>query len=125
MNPYKTRNSYPEIAEQFSLEVEDIKSINQFYWKYIHKQLSNLVNPIILITGLGTMDIKHWRVESAIEKLKKNVKKWSHTKRGSVIYDGYQEDLLKVLQLKSALASEVINENNTNVRKDSYKNEYN
>lgn len=123
MIPYKAKTSYVQIASEMSLDPNDVKVINQFYWKFIRNQLSDLVNPIIFLTGLGTMEIKHWRINRVVERLEKKVQKWSDTSKGSAIYDGYVNDLNKVLNMRTMLNTEAENRLSTKTKRELYEHE--
>lgn len=106
MNPAKTKTLYPLIAEKLNKEESDIKDLNTFYWKYIRKQLSSLVNPKIHITGLGEMNIKPWKVDPLLNVLTNKTN--YHTKKNPdhPITKDYKNDLDKILSLQKLMNEE-------------------
>lgn len=125
MNPYKAKNVYEDVAGKLPAEKEDIKLINQFYWKYLRSALSSLSNPVINITGLGNMEIKHWKIGSTISKLENKVTNWSQTTTGSIIYDNYTADLEKVKTLRNLYNQEMLLKQGVKLKKQHYEDQHN
>ncbi len=106
MNPYKARNSYEMIAAELDTEVDNVKIINNFYWKTIRVQLSSLTYPVINLVGLGHMKIKSWKVDPKIQELTNKKNKWETINTGSPIFENYANDLEKVLKVKLTMEAE-------------------
>lgn len=108
MIPIKAKNLYPVVAASISKEEADVKDITSFYWKYIRKQLSDLVNPKVYIAGLGEFNIKPWKVDTTITNLTAKSTYWFNKNPDHTFHKEYDQDLQKVVQLKQLMNHDTV-----------------
>ena len=67
MIPKKAKDFRKQTAEDTGYSKDLVNSFLDFYWERVRKELSDLVYPKILIPGLGTFRIKHWKLDETKE----------------------------------------------------------
>jgi hypothetical protein len=65
--PKKAKDFRKQTAEDTGYSKDLVNSFLDFYWERVRKELSDLVYPKILIPGLGTFRIKHWKLDETKE----------------------------------------------------------
>lgn len=76
MNPLKAKSLYKETASSLQINEEDVTDLNNFYWKYIRKSMTNLVSPNIYLTGLGEFKIKKKNLFKSVDNFEKKLEFW-------------------------------------------------
>lgn len=100
MNPCRTKDLYSKIADKLFIDLDIIKTINSFYWKTVRSHLTELTYLNVNLIGLGNMEIKTWEFDSKIKDLEYKTKKWKEKDSTGPIYKVYENDLVKILNLK-------------------------
>lgn len=122
MIPIKTKSLYSEIASELCMEVNTVEKINEFYWHSVREHLSELKTPSILISGLGSFHLKGWHLNKTISKLKQKVVKWNIDAERKPIYDNYNQDLMRALNVQILWNKELKRKEYYKLKKTAYKN---
>ncbi len=68
MNPKKPSELYPQVSEKLNLSEDLIKDYITFYYKEIRRKVVSCESTNIVITGLGTLKVKPWKLPDTIKK---------------------------------------------------------
>ena len=114
MHTRKARLAYPGIATLTLVPVEDVKLINDHYWKEIRSKLTDMTSPRVTLIGMGDMIIKHWKMEERIAYLQTRVEKSSKFNtpvKDSPYYTAYVKDMVKLKKMEDMLQEDSIKKN--------------
>ncbi len=70
MNPKKSKELIPKVAERLNLPAKVIEDITNFYYREVWTSLTNGESIKVHLTNLGDFNIKHWLLDKEINKLK-------------------------------------------------------
>lgn len=77
MNPKKSKEFIPEIADTMGVSQEVVNAVLNFYWEEVRRSLSSLKHQRIHLTNLGDFIVKHWKIDDKINRLEL----WEETNR--------------------------------------------
>lgn len=107
----KARLAYPLIAAITLVPVEEVKLINDHYWKEIRSKLTDMTSPRVTLIGMGDMNIKHWKMDERIAYLQTRVEKsskWNTPEKDSPYYTAYVKDMYKLRKMEALLQTDSI-----------------
>lgn len=111
MNPKKSSDIFPIVAQAADAKEQLVEAIVSFYWKEIRDTLVNCKSHNVFIDGLGTFKAKPWKLPEVILKYERMVKKYQELITGenkltlqkfSILKD-YEEKLEKLYKLRKMI----------------------
>lgn len=97
MNPKKSRELNPQVAEETGIPLHIVEAITKMYWKEVWQNVTNLSSPKVHVENLGDFNIKHWLLDKEIQK-SKNYKAAGKNKYISGVDNDRRIDLLYNIQ---------------------------
>lgn len=68
MNPKKSRELIPEVAQEVGLPQNIVEAVVKMYWREVWESLTTLSAPKVHVENLGDFNVKHWLLEKEIGK---------------------------------------------------------
>lgn len=68
MRPLKTKELFPQIAENTNCSEDEVRAVSDFFWSEVRKSLSSLSDIRVHLVNLGDFTIKHWLIDKEVER---------------------------------------------------------
>ena len=108
MIPKKAKDFRKQTAEDTGYSKDLVNSFLDFYWEKVRKELSDLVYPKILIPGLGTFRIKHWKLDETKEHYEQILSRIEGNFQKYAMFKDVSDKVQKIEAIKSELLKEKI-----------------
>lgn len=95
MNPKKSDELIPVVAEKLNKDIRFVEDLLDFYWKSVRTAIADCKHPYIYLNGLGTFRIKPWKLPLVITKYENTINKYK-----SKITDGDKVNFMQFSILK-------------------------
>lgn len=115
MNPKKSSDIIPIVAEATGIQKKLIEDIVSFYWKEVRETIINCKSHNIFVDGLGTFKAKPWKLPEIILKYERLVGKYQDLITGEnkmtiqkfAILKDYEEKLERLQKLQVMIEADV------------------
>lgn len=74
MTPKKVKTIINKTSEDLNISESIIDDVISFYWKQVRNSIVEVKNDSLKINGLGTFNVKSWKLNGIIDKYEKNIK---------------------------------------------------
>jgi hypothetical protein len=106
--PKKAKDFRKQTAEDTGYSKDLVNSFLDFYWERVRKELSDLVYPKILIPGLGTFRIKHWKLDETKEHYEQILNRVEGNFHKYAMFKDITDKVQKIEAIKNELLKEKI-----------------
>ena len=74
MTPKKVKTIIKKTSDDLNISESIVDDVISFYWKQVRESIVEVKSNSLKINGLGTFNVKSWKLKGIIDKYEKNIK---------------------------------------------------
>mgnify|MGYP003626465459 CR=1 FL=1 len=112
MTPKKVKTIIKKTSDDLNISESIVDDVISFYWKQVRESIVEVKSNSLKINGLGTFNVKSWKLKGIIDKYEKNIKSLNGydnkymTFQRHAILSNTEKRLIKLQDLKEEINKE-------------------